>query len=112
VLFTSDHGQLLGERGLFGHNQMQPEVVDVPVWALTIGANNALIAAIKNLSIYSHYDLGKHVASLLGATVSNPNEDPALQFVHGSEIYTAYEYMPWKKSAQGVAFLENRWIDE
>lgn len=112
VLFTSDHGQLLGERGLFGHNQMQPEVADVPVWMLAIGANNALITEIKNHPIYSHYDLGKHVASLLGATISNPNEHPTLQYVHGSEIYSAYEYMPWEKSAQGVAFLENRWVGQ
>ena len=112
VLFTSDHGQLLGERGLFGHNQMQPEVADVPVWMLSINADPALIAPLKNHPIYSHYDLGKHVANLLGATISNPNEHPTLQYVHGSEIYSAYEYMPWEKSAQGVAFLKNRWVGQ
>ncbi len=112
VLFTSDHGQLLGERGLFGHNQMQPEVADIPVWALTINADTALITPLKNQQVVSHYDLGKHIASLLGATVSNPNEHPTLQYVHGSEIYSAYEYMPWGKSVHGPAFLKNRWIGE
>jgi hypothetical protein len=91
---------------------MQPEVADIPVWMLAIGANNALITEIKNHPMYSHYDLGKHVASLLGATISNPNEHPTLQYVHGSEIYSAYEYMPWEKSAQGVAFLTNRWVGQ
>ena len=112
VLFTSDHGQLLGERGLFGHNQMQPEVADVPVWALTIGADTALIAPLKKQTIFSHYDLGKHVASLLGATVSNPNEDQTIQYVHGSEIYSAYEYMPWKKTSNNPQFLKNSWVGQ
>ena len=52
------------------------------------------------------------MANLLGATISNPNEHPTLQYVHGSEIYSAYEYMPWEKSAQGVAFLKNPWVGQ
>jgi glucan phosphoethanolaminetransferase (alkaline phosphatase superfamily) len=107
ILFTSDHGQLIGERGMFGHNLMQPEVTDVPVWAYALGTNEALISPIRKQPI-SHYDLGKLIGAFLGAEITNPNEDPTLQFVHGSEIYTDYEFMPWKKSNGAPEFLKNR----
>ena len=112
ILFTSDHGQLVGERGMFGHNLMQPEVTDVPVWAYVLGTtNNALISPIRNQP-FSHYDLGKLIATFFGAEITNPNEDPFLQFVHGSEIYTNYEFMPWKKTNNAPEFLKNRRVDE
>lgn len=111
ILFTSDHGQLVGERGMYGHNLMQPEVTDVPVWAYALGTNKALIYPIKNQP-FSHYDLGKLIATFFGAEITNPNEDPSLQFVHGSEIYTNYEFMSWKKINNAPAFLKNRRVDE
>jgi len=110
ILFTSDHGQLLGERGLFGHNQMQPEVADVPIWILA--PKPALISSLKNQSIISHYDLAKYIATLFGATITNPNENSHLQYVHGSELYTDYEFMPWKIEKGQAIFLENQWVDE
>jgi glucan phosphoethanolaminetransferase (alkaline phosphatase superfamily) len=111
IVFTSDHGQLVGERGMFGHNLMQPEVADVPVWAYVLGTNAALVAPIKNQP-FSHYDVGKLIATFFGAEITNPNEDPSLQFVHGSEIYTNYEFMPWKKASGAPAFLKNRRVGE
>lgn len=110
ILFTSDHGQLLGERGLFGHNQMQPEVSDVPVWALA--STPELISPLKNQPIISHYDLAKYIANLFGSTIANPNENATLQYVHGSELYTNYEFMPWKKGNEKPEFLKNQCIDK
>jgi glucan phosphoethanolaminetransferase (alkaline phosphatase superfamily) len=110
ILFTSDHGQLLGERGLFGHNQMQPEVADVPIWILA--PKPALISSLKNQPIISHYDLAKYIATLFGATITNPNENSHLQYVHGSELYANYEFMPWKIEKGQAIFLENQWVDE
>ncbi len=111
ILFTSDHGQLLGERGLFGHNQMQPEVADVPVWTFTIKANPQVISPFKNQPI-SHYDLAKYIANLFGTTITNPNENHTFQYVHGSEMYTNYEFMPWKKVNGKPVFLKNQWVGE
>lgn len=109
VLFTSDHGQLVGERGLFGHNQMQPEVADVPFWALLIKAPSQILYPLKDFPL-SHYDLAKYISTLFGATISNPNENQNLQYVHGSEILTNYEFMPWKKIKGNAIFLKNQWI--
>ena len=110
VFFTSDHGELVGERGLYGHNLMEPEVVDVPIWALAINTNPSHIAFAKN-TIVSHYDLAKHISALMGATIINPNEDPKKQFIHSSEIYTNYQFMPWDKDSQNVTFLKKEWLN-
>ncbi len=110
VVFTSDHGQLVGEDGLFGHNLMRSEVVDVPVWAYAINANQSLNYYLKSQKICSHYDLGKQIAKLFGAEITNPNEDPTLQFVHGTELHTNYEYMPWKKTNGKAKFLKTEKI--
>lgn len=110
VVFTSDHGQLVGEDGLFGHNLMRSEVVDVPVWAYAINTDHSLNHYIKSQKICSHYDLGKQIAKLFGAEIANPNEDPTLQFVHGTQLHTNYEYMPWKKTNGKAEFLKTEKI--
>jgi glucan phosphoethanolaminetransferase (alkaline phosphatase superfamily) len=106
IIFTSDHGELVGEDGLFGHNLMRSEVVDVPVWAYAINTDHSLNHYLKSQNICSHYDLGKQIAKLFGAEIINPNEDPTLQFVHGTELHTNYEYMPWKKTKGKAEFLK------
>jgi glucan phosphoethanolaminetransferase (alkaline phosphatase superfamily) len=111
IIFTSDHGQLIGEDGLFGHNLMRSEVVDVPVWAYSINsADTSLNAYLKEQPICSHYDLGKQIAKLFGAEIINPNEDPILQFVHGTELHTNYVFMPWKKIDGKAQFLKTEQI--
>lgn len=106
IVFTSDHGELVGEHGLFGHNLMHVEVADVPVWVYAIHTDLSLITYLKEQTVCSHYDLSKQIAHLFGAEISNPNEDPVLQFVHGSEIYTNHEILPWKKVNQDIEFLK------
>lgn len=106
VIFTSDHGELVGEDGLYGHNLMRPEVVDVPVWTYTINADTSLNKYIKSQSVCSHYDLGKQIANLFGAKIFNPNESHDLQFVHGTELWTDYQLMPWKNGKTGIEFLK------
>ena len=110
VIFTSDHGELIGERGLFGHNLLEPEVADIPVWVFdTIGESKQWLDAKK---VCSHYDLGKHIASLMGAIIKNQSESKTEQFVHGSEFYTNYTYMPWQVKNESVWFTPKRKVSE
>lgn len=111
IIFTSDHGQLVGEDGLFGHNLMRPEVVDIPIWSYTINADKYFNTYLKKQPICSHYDLGKQIAKLFGAEIINPNEDPLLQFVHGTELHTNYAFIPWKKIDNSAQFLKIERID-
>ena len=89
---------------------MRSEVVDVPVWAYAINTDQNLNHYLNSQKICSHYDLGKQIAKLFGAEVTNPNEDNELQFVHGTELHTNYEYMPWKKTNGKAKFLKTEKI--
>lgn len=108
VIFTSDHGELIGERGLYGHNLMEPEVADVPVWIYDTKGESCQWLNTKK--VCSHYDLGKHIAALMGAKIQNTSEAANEQFVHGSEFYTDYTYMPWEIHGNGVNFMTKRLV--
>jgi glucan phosphoethanolaminetransferase (alkaline phosphatase superfamily) len=110
VIFTSDHGELIGERGLHGHNLMETEVADVPVWVFDTTAESSKWLSAKKAC--SHYDLGKHIADLMGASVENLNESKHEQFVHGSEFYTNYTYMPWQINVENIEFMTKRLVSE
>lgn len=112
IIFTSDHGELVGEEGLFGHNLMRPEVADVPIWSYALNADTSLNNYLKSQSVCSHYDLSKQIAHLMGAEIINPNENDSLQFVHGTELQANYEVMPWKKTNNKAEFFQNQRVDD
>lgn len=72
LLITGDHGQLLGEGGRWGHNDLQPEVADVPVLVLAREAPASATATLATQTHISHYEAAVWLAGRLGYTVSNP----------------------------------------
>lgn len=63
VIYTSDHGELLGETGLLGHNgPMQPELVEVP----TVFVHPELPGDSLTEGVFRHVDLVPTVLDLLG----------------------------------------------
>lgn len=77
IIVTSDHGESLGESGIFGHNHLQrPEQFHVPM--IFISLNGADLDILKqkdkedvNSAYMSHYELSQIIASLLGYHISN-----------------------------------------
>ncbi len=72
IIFTSDHGESVGERGIYGHNNFHHSVqYHVPI--IIIALNGAPLDFIQkknhedlNKQYMSHYELSRIVASLLG----------------------------------------------
>ena len=72
LIFTSDHGESLGENGVYGHNHLEMEdQFHVPI--VFIALNGAKLDFLKrkkkediNSKVMSHYELAKIVAYLLG----------------------------------------------
>jgi glucan phosphoethanolaminetransferase (alkaline phosphatase superfamily) len=84
LIITADHGQLLGEEGRWGHNRLQPEVVEIPMMVLS--GNTAQPADLVQDSWVSHYELGLWLAQRLGVQINNPNADVTLHFNHGDQL--------------------------
>ena len=62
IVFTSDHGQLLGENNQYGHNTFKKEVFIVPSFIYTLNINNNL----EQKKIIEHLDLVKYIRFQLG----------------------------------------------
>ncbi len=87
LLFTSDHGQLLGENAQWGHNELMPEVIQIPVVALAEGTQSNRIESLRREQWVSHYEAGVWLASLLGVTIENPNLEKDHHYVKGKLLW-------------------------
>lgn len=83
---TSDHGQMLGENGVWGHNVLTPQVAQVPVLVRPRGLRDRLPPG--NGGWISHYGLGQALMAQLGYRIDNPNAEPGVDYLQGSNLYT------------------------
>lgn len=88
LIITGDHGQRLGEDGYWGHNDLVPEVSDVPVIVVARDAPGGALADFSRERWISHYEAGKWLAARLGTKINNPNLRPNEYFVHGKLLFT------------------------
>ncbi|KAB0548328.1 phosphoethanolamine transferase [Pseudomonas argentinensis] len=88
LIITGDHGQRLGEGGHWGHNDLVPEVSDVPVIVIGREAKAETMAGLSAERWISHYEAGKWLAARLGTRIHNPNLRPNEHFVHGKLLFT------------------------
>jgi len=80
VIYTSDHGELLGEGGMLGHNSpMRPELVYVP----TVFVHPELTRRTITDSIFRHVDLLPTVLDVLGEDDAPPSTDGESLFTSG-----------------------------
>jgi len=72
VLMVSDHGEMVGEQGRFGHNVIHPSVYTTPfVWMTN---DRRAVSDVFDRCVLNHYELGKRIVNLLGGVVVNPLE--------------------------------------
>ncbi|UHQ23459.1 phosphoethanolamine transferase [Lysobacter sp. 5GHs7-4] len=83
---TSDHGQMLGENGVWGHNVLTPQVAQVPVLVRARGLRDHLPPG--NGGWISHYGLGRALMAQLGYRIDNPNIESGVDYLQGSNLYT------------------------
>ena len=87
VFLVSDHGELLGERGKWGHGHLLPETADTPFIFDGANVDEAFFEKIKALIHPTNYEIAKLIAEKLGFEIENPNEDGRTFFINGNEIY-------------------------
>lgn len=62
VIFVSDHGEMMGEEDLYGHNFEHPSVHRIPIWSYPA----------RSLP-KTHYEVGALIAKWMGARIENHN---------------------------------------
>lgn len=104
LLITGDHGQLLGEQGRWGHNDLQPEVADVPMLLLARQAPPAAAAALVAQSHVSHYEAGVWLAARLGYRVSNPQWREGEHYLLGKLLWQDNPLRPLREQGGQLHF--------
>lgn len=102
LIITADHGQLLGEEGRWGHNRLQPEVIEIPMMVLS--GNTAQPSDLIQDSWVSHYELGLWLAQRLGVLIDNPNADDTLHFNHGDQLLGDRFIQPIRELPEGIEY--------
>lgn len=104
VIFTSDHGQLLGENNQYGHNILDFNTAKIPFMAYYNDVAQkelpGLIQTTRELPEFiSHYEIAKFIASLLGYHIDNPNEDGTF-VLQDNNIYGNNFILPFRRSSK------------
>jgi glucan phosphoethanolaminetransferase (alkaline phosphatase superfamily) len=114
LLFTADHGQLLGENNKWGHNELKPQVAEVPVLWLSRGKPGPLERAdFQQDHWISHYEAGVWIATKLGHQIINANVRHGESFVQGRELYGDNFFMKVQEQDDKLLYsdpmLVSRW---
>ena len=106
-IITSDHGQLLGQDGLYGHTFLHKEVVKIPFILYTKNIDKKDIATITQKKIVTHYDVSKFIAKIMGFDVINPNTPENTYFINGSGVDGNRGFMKYKIENDKVIWLKD-----
>jgi glucan phosphoethanolaminetransferase (alkaline phosphatase superfamily) len=86
VLYTSDHGEALGDEGRWGHGFIHPISFEVPILALSHGSHLPHVLT-KMPKYMTHFNLGILIAEELGLKSSFPVEQlPSDYEIYGNDI--------------------------
>ena len=89
IFFVPDHGELLGQGGRFGHNAVDIDMAKVPF--LFYGANlpQSKVDEVKTElgCLSNHYLISKEIASVLGFSIENPNQEEGIYYLNGTDVF-------------------------
>lgn len=82
--YISDHGEALGQDGLWGHGHLDPADLQVPfLFTMFNSDDKAYKNKISNLKSLCAYQVSVLIAEKLGFNISIPNEKENICFVNG-----------------------------
>jgi glucan phosphoethanolaminetransferase (alkaline phosphatase superfamily) len=94
---TSDHGEELGENGHWGHDQLNLDSPSVPIIFYGVGVDAQFISGLRKEPLYTHYEMGKKIAELLGYEIHNPEEEAGVVYVNGVASFGRSGYLRFRR---------------
>ncbi len=101
VLFTSDHGEKLGENGHWGHDRLDLVSAVVPIMFYARGGDGRYLREMRDKPPATHYQLGKMIARMLGYDIRNPAEEDGIVYVNGVASLGRSGYMRFRVTDNG-----------
>lgn len=85
VFITSDHGERVGDGGLFGHSIVEMPIAQVPFIYFSNDPAYSMSALDSPMPL-NHYQVATLINKMLGYSVSNPNQKDDSYFITGGDI--------------------------
>lgn len=85
VFITSDHGERVGDNGLFGHSVVEMPIAQVPLLYFSNDPAYSMNAISPHMPL-NHYQLATLINKMLGYDISNPNQKDDSFFITGGDI--------------------------
>ncbi|CAA6806484.1 MAG: Unknown protein [uncultured Campylobacterales bacterium] len=86
IVFTSDHGEFVGERNLWGHGHFEKEIYEVPF--IYFSNKDSYTDEVKNIK--SHFDISNFVSKLLGYDTKIDNDEI---YINGTDLDALAGYL-------------------
>ncbi len=110
VFYTSDHGELLGEDGLYGHSHLKMPVAQVPFIMTGINADAKFMEKMRSVKRLTHYDLGVIIAEKLGYHITNPNMHEGVYYIHSPDLYSGLKYIEYHLDGSGEMSFQQEYL--
>jgi glucan phosphoethanolaminetransferase (alkaline phosphatase superfamily) len=106
IIWASDHSELLGENGMYGHGSgnLVPEAAQIPV--LVQSSDFIFLKKINDIFAITHYEIAKLIAEQIGCDIINPNEEENVFYTNGIDYNGQCGYIRFTKNpvAQAVSY--------
>lgn len=112
LVFTGDHGQFLGEDNRWGHNKLEPEIIHVPVMAMTKQTSSDALEALQNDTWISHLEAMHWLSNKMGINISGQQTREGFHYVKGSKLLGDNFIMTVQESPNGLIFGKQQLISE
>lgn len=86
LVFTGDHGQFLGRDNRWGHNTLEPEIIEVPVMVMAKNAPADALQRIADDPWVSHLEMMNWLSEKMGIDIERPITAPTRHYVKGSKL--------------------------
>lgn len=108
LFITADHGENLGENGLWGHGFLVPNTARIPFIAVVERGSEKFLHRLKQLRFPTHFEIATLVADRLGYQVSDPNTEEGVYYIGGLHFLEGHGmFITVVKHGNEVAF--ERW---
>lgn len=95
IIWASDHNELFGENGVWGHGKLLPECADIPV--MVQSNDTEFLNKFKEIFRPTHYEIGKMIMEQLGYILENPNEEKDIFYIDGVDATGICGYIKFQK---------------
>ncbi|MDR2098532.1 MAG: phosphoethanolamine transferase [Rickettsiales bacterium] len=101
IAFTSDHGEMLGEDGFYGHLLLEPRMFEVPYIYYSTGFSKP-----PKGEYISHAEMVRHLSSLMGYRITDENMRLGEFYLSSGNIYQECRFIRGRKDASGISLSE------